>query len=92
MCNLGSTLPISTSRPLLPAIFERVYRADSAALGPEHDDTLWSLEQWAMSVFEAADYTRSATLWAELAAIRERKSGASDVSTLNALDTQANSF
>ena len=42
--------------------------------------------------FEAADYARSATVWGELAAIRERKVSASDSSTLNALDTQATSF
>jgi hypothetical protein len=45
-----------------------------------------------MSIFEAADYARSSILWGELAAISERKSGASDPTTLSALDTQANSF
>jgi eukaryotic-like serine/threonine-protein kinase len=88
MYNLGSTLRDLDESAAAAATFERVYRADSAAQGPEHDDTL----KWAMSTFQAADYTQSAALWGELAAIRERKSGVSDGSTLSALDTQANSF
>lgn len=92
MYNLGSTLRDLNEPATAASIFARVYLADAAALGAEHKDTLRSLEQFAMAKFDAADYEPAATLWGELAGIRERLIGPADVATLNALGTQAEAF